>query len=287
MKNIKIMYEIIYEQNFKMSDKELKEISNFIYSKLGIKNTRTKKNMLEGRLQRRLQSLKIRSYSNYIEYLQSPHGLELEFPYMVDAVTTNTTSFFREPKHFEYLAQTILPQWQENHLGQSFAVWNAGCSSGEEPYTTAMTLMDYHQQVRPLRFSIVGTDISTDVLRIATRAVYEDDKITTIPLEFRRKYLLRSKDKRNRLVRIVPELRGMVSFRRLNFMDDFQLHDKMNLIFCRNVMIYFDKKTQTELVKKFCNHLKIGGHLFIGHSDSLAGTELPLKQIAPATYVRI
>ena len=270
-----------------MSDKELKEFSEFIYSELGIKITQTKKTMLQARLQRRLRTLNMKSYGQYLEYLQTLRGLEVELPQMVDAVTTNTTSFFREPKHFEYLSQTILPQWQKRYPGQTFSVWNAGCSSGEEPYTTAMTLMAYHERVSPLRFTIVATDISTDILKKAARAVYEDEKIGTIPVEFRRKYLLRSKDRTKRMVRIVPELRETVSFRRLNFMDDFQFREKMDLIFCRNVMIYFDKKTQTELVQKFCNHLGPGGHLFIGHSVSLAGADLPLKQLAPATYMRI
>ncbi|UTF51563.1 protein-glutamate O-methyltransferase [Desulfomicrobium sp. ZS1] len=270
-----------------MTDKELKQFSEFIYSELGIKITQTKKTMLQARLQRRLRTLNMKSYGQYLEYLQSLKGLEVELPQMVDAVTTNTTSFFREPKHFEYLSQIILPQWQKKHPGRTFAVWNAGCSSGEEPYTTAMTLMDYHQRVSPLRFTIVATDISTDILKKAARAVYEDEKIGTIPVEFRRKFLLRSKDKSRRMVRIIPELRDTVSFRRLNFMDDFQFREKMDLIFCRNVMIYFDKKTQNELVQKFCNHLEPGGYLFIGHSESLAGTDLPLKQLAPATYMRI
>ncbi|MGE4441710.1 MAG: protein-glutamate O-methyltransferase CheR [Desulfomicrobium sp.] len=270
-----------------MTDKELKQFSEFIYSELGIKITQTKKTMLQARLQRRLRTLGMKSYGEYLEYLQSLKGLEVELPQMVDAVTTNTTSFFREPKHFEYLSQVVLPQWQKKHPGRTFAVWNAGCSSGEEPYTTAMTLMDYHERVSPLRFTIVATDISTDILKKAARAVYEEEKIGTIPVEFRRRYLLRSKDRSRRMVRIVAELREKVSFRRLNFMDDFQFREKMDLIFCRNVMIYFDKKTQTELVHKFCNHLEPGGHLFIGHSESLAGTDLPLKQLAPATYMRI
>lgn len=270
-----------------MTDKELKQFSEFIYSELGIKITQTKKTMLQARLQRRLRTLNMKSYGQYLEYLQSLKGLEVELPQMVDAVTTNTTSFFREPRHFEYLARTVLPQWQRRRPGQTFAVWNAGCSSGEEPYTTAMVLMDYHERTSPLRFTIVATDISTDILRKAARAVYEEERIGTIPPEFRRRYLLRSKDKNRRLVRVVPELREKVSFRRLNFMDDFQFREKMDLIFCRNVMIYFDRKTQHELVRKFCDHLEPGGHLFIGHSESLAGADLPLKQMAPATYQRV
>ena len=270
-----------------MTDRELKEFSAFIYSELGIKITQTKKTMLQARLQRRLRTLNMKSYGQYLEYLQSLRGLEVELPQMVDAVTTNTTSFFREPKHFEYLVQHILPQWQKKKPGRTFTVWNAGCSSGEEPYSTAMTLMDYSERISPLNFSIVATDISTDILKKASRAIYEEERIATIPAEYRRKFLLRSKNKERRLVRVVPELREAVSFRRLNFMDDFQFRESMDLIFCRNVMIYFDRKTQHELVRKFCNHLEPGGHLFIGHSESLAGADLPLKQLAPATYQRI
>jgi chemotaxis protein methyltransferase CheR len=270
-----------------MTDHELKEFSEFIYAELGIKITQAKKTMLQARLQRRLRTLDMTSYGQYLDYLRSLKGLEVELPQMVDAVTTNTTSFFREPKHFEFLSSTILPEWRKRNPNRVFSVWNAGCSSGEEPYSTAMVLLDHSERVAPLRFTIVATDISTDILHKAARAVYEDEKIGTIPVDFRRKYLLRSKDRTKRLVRIAPEVRAKVSFRRLNFMDDFQFRERMDLIFCRNVMIYFDKKTQHELVQKFCDHLDPGGHLFIGHSESLSGTGLPLKQLAPATYQRI
>ncbi len=270
-----------------LSSRNFEALSRYIYDYSGIKMPITKLTMLEGRLRRRLRATGISDFNAYCDYLFKHGGIDREAIHLIDAVTTNKTDFFREPKHFEYLSQNILPQWQKRYPGQTFAVWNAGCSSGEEPYTTAMTLMDYHERVSPLKFSIVATDISTDILSKAARAVYEDEKIGTIPVEFRRKYLLRSKDKNKRMVRIVPELRDKVSFRRLNFMDDFQFREKMDLIFCRNVMIYFDKKTQTELVQKFCNHLEPGGHLFIGHSESLAGADLPLKQLAPATYQRI
>ena len=270
-----------------MTDHELKEFSEFIYAELGIKITQAKKTMLQARLQRRLRTLNMQTYGQYLEYLQSLKGLEVELPQMVDAVTTNTTSFFREPKHFEFLSSTILPEWRKRNPNRVFSVWNAGCSSGEEPYSTAMVLLDHSERVAPLRFTIVATDISTDILHKAARAVYDEEKIGTIPADFRRKYLLRSKDKTRRQVRVAPEVRTKVSFRRLNFMDDFQFREGMDLIFCRNVMIYFDKKTQHELVQKFCDHLEPGGHLFIGHSESLSGTGLPLKQLAPATYQRI
>lgn len=277
----------IYADAPLMTAGELKRFSEFIYTELGIKITPAKKTMLQARLQRRLRTLNLRSYGDYLDYLQSLQGLEVELPQMVDAVTTNTTSFFREPKHFEFLTTRILPNWTKSHPHGVFSIWNAGCSSGEEPYSTAMVLLDYGQRVSPVRFSIVATDISTEILHQATRAVYEEEKIGTIPLNFRSKYLLRSKDKNKRLVRMAPEVRATVSFRRLNFMDDFQFREEMDLIFCRNVMIYFDKKTQQALVQKFCDHLVPGGHLFIGHSESLAGTNLPLRQLAPSTYQRL
>lgn len=175
-----------------MTDKELKQFSEFIYSELGIKITQTKKTMLQARLQRRLRTLNMKSYGQYLEYLQSLKGLEVELPQMVDAVTTNTTSFFREPKHFEYLSQVILPQWQKKHPGQTFAVWNAGCSSGGALHHGH----DAHGLPRTDKPSALhhrGYGHFHRHPEKAARAVYEDEKIGTIPVEFRRKYLLRSR----------------------------------------------------------------------------------------------
>jgi chemotaxis protein methyltransferase CheR len=155
-----------------------------------------------------------------------------------------------------------------------------------EPYTLAMVLSEFEERNPGFRFSILATDISSTVLETAVRAVYTLEHVETIPQNLKRKYLLRSKDKTKRLVRVVPEIRRLVRFRRLNFMEDFNFREKMDIIFCRNVIIYFDRPTQEVLLSKFCDNLRQGGNLFIGHSESLAGMALPLQQIAPTIYRR-
>lgn len=263
-------------------------ISEFIYAQLGIKLVESKRTMLEGRLSRRLRALKLESYSDYCDFLFTPEGEWLEHIHLFNAITTNKTDFFREASHFELLTEKLLPRWQ-NNIGQNrkFRIWSAGCSSGEEPYTMAMVLADYAQQkVRQVfDYDIVATDISTKVLDHAKKAVYHADRVEPVPETYRKKYLLRNKDKSNPLVRIVPDLRKKVRFGRVNFMDStFTLPHKMDVIFCRNVIIYFDKQTQEQLMGKFCQNLLPGGYLFLGHSESIQGFDVPLRQIAPTVY---
>ena len=161
--------------------------------------------------------------------------------------------------------------------------WSAGCSTGEEPYTLAMVLAEHALAQPQFRFSILATDISTKVLHLAEQAVYLHDKIQPVPIPMRKKYLLSSKDRK--LVRICPELRSRVSFFRLNFMDsDYALKDKMDVIFCRNVIIYFDRSTQQAILERLCRHLLPGGYLFMGHSETLNGMNLPLQPVAATIY---
>jgi chemotaxis protein methyltransferase CheR len=229
--------------------------------------------------------------AEYCDYLFSSAGQNMERVELFDAVTTNKTDFFREANHFDYLATTALPQWiQGPHAGRSFRIWSAGCSSGEEPYTMAMALSEFAEQHRSARFDfeIIATDISTRVLDHAKTGIYHTDRIAPVPAGMRRKYLRRSKDRSSNLVRISPNLRRKVRFGRLNFMaDTFRLPYTMDVIFCRNVIIYFDSDTRERLVQKFCRHLHRGGYLFLGHSESLHGFDLPLRQVASTVYVRI
>ena len=270
-----------------MNPKEFARFSQFISQELGIKISEKKQGMLQARLQKRLRALAFSSFKEYCEYLFSLKGMEIELPHLVDAVTTNTTEFFREPRHFEFLSRQVLPEHMQSRKGKTMAVWSAGCSSGEEPYTLAMVLNEF-QQARPdFRFTILATDISTDILQKAVRAIYTEDKTEKIPYTLKKKYLLRSKDRKRKLVRIAPELRKAVNFRRLNFMEEFGFREKMHVIFCRNVMIYFDRPTQEHLINRLCNHLEIGGYLFIGHSESLTGLSVPLTQAMPTVYRRI
>lgn len=267
--------------------RDFERFSEFIHGECGIKMPPNKKTMLEARLQKRLRALSMADFDQYCAYVFSAEGLATELPHLLDVVTTNTTDFFREPKHFELLNNELLPRWHARNPGQRLSLWSAGCSTGEEPYTLAMVLSEYQARHQDFTFSILATDLSTRVLEHALRAVYTEDKFAKVPLRFQSTYFMRSKDRSKRLVRVVPELRGLVSFRRLNFMEEFNFREQKDIIFCRNVMIYFDRPTQERLLSKFCRHLRRGGHIFIGHSESLAGMQLPLRQLAPTVYERI
>lgn len=272
----------------RMDDRIFERFSEFIKAELGIKMPTSKKTLLEARLQKRLRELCIGSHEEYCEYLFSPQGMEAELVHLVDVVTTNTTDFFREPKHFILLLERVLPAlFAHRGAGRRVNIWSAGCSSGEEPYTLAMILSEFARLNHGFTFNILATDISTQVLRMAVRAVYPESKIGPIPQDYRKRYLLRSKDRTRGLVRIGPEARNHVRFRRINFMEDFSFDDQLDIIFCRNVVIYFDRQTQEKLFSKFCRKLLPGGYLFIGHSESLAGMALPLEPVAPTVYRRV
>ncbi|MBF0328061.1 MAG: protein-glutamate O-methyltransferase [Nitrospirae bacterium] len=276
-----------------MKLKDFERLSRFIETELGIKMPTTKKTMIESRLQKRLRILGLKSFDEYCEYLFSGDGMEEELVHMIDMVTTNKTDFFRESSHFDYLVQKVLPEMiKESGSGvmNTFMAWSAGCSTGEEPYTLAMVLSEFGLRYPGLSFQymILATDISTRVLQAASKATYAEDRISPISLELRKKYLLRSRDREQGLVRFVPELRSHVRFRRLNFLEgDFGMREQFDVIFCRNVFIYFDKQTQEDIMSKFCRHLKPGGYIFIGQSESFTGTDLPLKRVNPSVYKKV
>lgn len=271
-----------------VSNSDFKSLSQLIYQKVGIKIPESKKTMLLGRLSKRLKVLNISSIKDYCAYLFSSEGQHLEHVHFLDVVTTNKTDFYREPNHFEFLSASLLPQWQDTlHENRAFNIWSAGCSTGEEPYTMAMVLNEYAEATRLQSFDyrIVATDISTRVLDHAKKAIYHSDRIEPIPPPIRKKYLQRSKNNKNTLVRIGKQLRNKVRFGRINFMNSkFALPSQMDAIFCRNVIIYFDKPTQEKLIQKFCQNLHPGGYLFLGHSESIHGYNAPLKQVAPTIY---
>ncbi len=267
-----------------LNNSDFNRLKDFIYSNYGISITDKKKILLESRLQKRLKNLGLSSFTEYCDYLFSGNGNDEELIRMVDEITTNKTDFFREPQHFEFLKRHAVPDLQSRQSRyKAINVWSAGCSSGEEPYTLAMVLEECG-----CRFFILATDISTKVLEKARLAVYDEERISPIPLDMKRKYLLKSKDPSKKLYRIVPELRECVRFRRINLMDnDFGFREPMDIIFCRNVIIYFDMKTKERLIEKFCNCLIEGGYLFMGHSETLFGFDAPLKQVAPTIYKRV
>lgn len=271
-----------------MSASEFERLSEFISSSSGIKMPLGKKVMLEARLGKRLRSLGITSYHDYCEYLFNAEGGEKELVHMIEAVTTHKTDFFREPQHFDYLIETILPEYVNTAgegRGNIFRVWSAGCSSGEEPYTLAMVLSEFASQCRGFLFSLLATDLSTQILEKAQRGIYDEERVITVPQSLKKKYILRSKDANKGLVRMVPELRTLIRFEKLNLMDEhYSLRDPLDVIFCRNVIIYFDRNTQERLINRFCRYLKPNGYLILGHSESVHGLDVPLSRVTSTIH---
>jgi chemotaxis protein methyltransferase CheR len=246
----------------------------------GIRLPATKKQMVEGRLRKRAHALGL-DLTAYCERLLDGAVPATEFQHVVDAITTNKTDFFREPDHFEYLAGRAVPQVMKKAPGL-LKVWSAACSTGAETYTLAMVLADLAGRDR-FRFAILGTDICTTVLAAAERAVYDMDVVHPIPQGLQRRYLLRGR--RADEVRIVPELRRLVRFAHLNLMDgNYPVDRDVDIIFLRNVLIYFDKPTQMAVLRKLIGHLRPGGFLFLGHSESMVGTEMGLEEVGPAIF---
>ncbi len=268
---------------------EFARLSRFIYAEYGIKMPPAKRNLLESRLQKRLRKLEFNSFKKYCEYLFSPEGRNLEVPHFINQITTNKTDFFREPEHFSFLSNEALPNLLRDSGGycRNIKIWSAGCSTGEEPYTLAIVLSEFMNKNPGLRFvfSILATDISSEVLQRAKTAVYNQSVTATIPLMLKKKYFLRNKSRSKTIVKIVPELRQSVEFKRLNFMDsDYGLKNQVDMIFCRNVLIYFDRPTQEKVLSRLCCCLKKGGYLFQGHSESVQGMNLPVKPLVPTVY---
>ena len=270
-----------------LTDKNFKKLGGFIQKEFGIKMPTVKKVMLQSRLQKRLRLLGYDSFDAYCDFVFSPSG-KAEIEQMVNAVSTNKTDFFREPAHFDYLVEHVLPGLRDpfsSSTTRMLNIWSAGCSTGEEPYTIAMVMMDYALQMGNFQFNILGTDISTRVLDHAKKAIYPEHVISPVPVSLRKKYIMRSKDRSKELIRIHPAIREKVTFQYMNFMDEsFDLSNKFDIIFCRNVVIYFDRDTQARLFQKFARQLKPNGFLFIGHSETLNGLNLPFRVVFPTVY---
>jgi chemotaxis protein methyltransferase CheR len=269
-----------------LSPKGFDRLARFVTDELGIKMPSSKISMIQGRLMRRVKVLGLRSIEEYGDYLFA-EGKKEERDHFINAITTNKTDFFREPEHFKYLTQVALPSLQTNagFDPTRMRAWSAACSSGEEPYTLAMVLNQYSRRLPQFDFEILATDVSTKVLQAAQRGIYAEDLIEPVPLDMRRRYLLLNKNPATREVRIVPTLRQKVSFHRLNFMDaNYGIKERFDIIFLRNVLIYFERPIQEVVVNRVCSHLKPGGYLFISHSESLSELNVPVKRVHAAIY---
>ena len=274
--------------NARMTKDEFNKLSSFIFRELGIKMPVEKKIMLEGRLQKRLVEHSFVNFSQYIDYVFNSGLGASELLNMIDVVTTNKTDFFREPHHFDFLYSHIIPEFISNFGNRQMKIWSAGCSSGEEPYTLTFVLSEAIENLNLTDFAISATDISVRMLQKAHAGVYGEERVALMPMTLKRKYLLRSKDKTKKTVRIISELRKKIVFNRLNFMDDnYNMPDTYDVIFCRNVLIYFEREVQEKVIQKLCRKLKQGGYFFLGHSESISNMDVPLQQIKPTIFKRI
>ncbi len=268
-----------------LSESDFQIFSSFIYNEYGIKMPSIKRIMLQGRLLKRIRDLNMSSYSEYKNYFFSKEGQEKELYNFLNVITTNKTDFFREPGHFDYLTNHVLKKFIVANSRNQLKLWSAGCSSGEEPYTISIVLNEFKRLNPQFMFSIVGTDISNQVLEKAAKGVYPEEKIDFVPIELKRKYFLKSKDRLNPTARVNPILQANITLKHLNLMDTFfDMKETFHVIFCRNVLIYFDRATQEKVINKLCQFLEPGGYFFIGHSESLSGMNVPLNHIKPTIF---
>lgn len=274
-----------------LSEAEFKRIGAYIEKNVGIKMPPEKRMMMQSRLASRLKALHLNSYREYIDYVFSGKDTDNhELIMMIDAMTTNLTEFFREPQHFDFMRSTALPGYAAQKLNK-IKIWSAGCSTGQEPYTLSMVMSEYIRQ-NPLGsirdFSVLATDISTKVLDKAASAVYPMDAVKGVPQQIMHQYFLKGKNPANPAVRLKQDIRSHVNFMRLNFMDDeYGFRETFQIIFCRNVLIYFDKANQEKVIRQFLRYLEPNGYLFLGHSETIFGMDLPFKTVAPTVFQRI
>jgi chemotaxis protein methyltransferase CheR len=269
-----------------LSDRHFRLLAELIEGHIGIRLPDAKRFMLEGRLQKRIRALDYFDINEYVEHLLDEANFEVELIHLIDCVTTNKTDFFREPAHFAFLRNVAVPELVRKAKGRHLKLWSAACSSGMEAYTIAMVLDDMQRAGHAFGYRILGTDISSGVLRLADQAIYSREMIAPVPREMALRYFMSSRDRSRGEVRVVPELRRTTAFMRMNLMDPVYPVDRdVDIIFCRNVLIYFDKPTQAKVVEQLCGHLRPGGYLIVGHSESMVqNASLKLKQIQPTIF---
>ncbi len=274
----------------RLGDREFRMLAEYIEGTYGIRMPETKRVMLESRLHKRLRMLDMTDFREYLEYVfENPSG-DNELVNMVDAVTTNKTEFFREPDHFDWLASNLERLYEDYGWGsreKPLKIWSCAASTGEEPYTLAIVMEEFRRTYPRFEYTIFASDLSSGVLEQARKAVYPEARIEPVSPQLRSRYFLRSRDRSLALVRVKRDLRRRIRFARLNLMDDdYRLRENFHVVFCRNVIIYFERPRQMQILGKLVGYLVSGGYLFLGHSETLAGATLPVLNVAPTIYQR-
>ncbi len=270
--------------SLELTKSQFDKISRIVYERSGIVLKTGKEMLVKNRILKRLRALEIKSFEEYLNFISQERNKQ-ELLIMIDFLTTNKTDFFREKPHFEYLSEKILPVIRQSK--QKIRIWSAGCSSGEEPYSIAITLSEEIPDVSNWDARILATDISARMIEIGKQGIYGETIKDNLPAHLLNKYFtkVRENDKWN--YKVKDKLRALVRFATLNLLENWPFRGSFDVIFCRNVMIYFDKKTQEKLVNRFWQLLQPGGYLFIGHSESLTGCRQPFKYIKPAIYKKV
>lgn len=274
------------EREFKFTDDDFRCICNLVSKHTGIRLSDAKRDMVYGRLTRRLRQLGIGTFAEYTRLLTEDNNAD-ELTSFTNAITTNLTSFFREPHHFEYLKSTLLPALiREKSATRKIRIWSAGCSTGEEPYTIAIILQEAMQQCHGWDIKILATDLDSNVLETAQGGVYKIDRINGILDQRKQRWFFKGRGSSDGVVKVAQELRDLITFRQLNLMNSWPVRGPFDIIFCRNVVIYFDKPTQKTLFERYADLLTPQGHLFVGHSESLFKVTDRFKLIGNTIYQR-
>jgi len=264
-----------------LTDAQFQRICEIVYRFCGIHLKEGKESLVRARLMKRLRTLGITSFSEYLRLIESPSGQD-ELRQMIDVMTTNKTSFFREDAHFDFLVEQVIPRLHQPCV----RFWSAACSSGEEPYTLAMVLCEHLPNASSRDIKILATDISRPVLAKAAQGRYSEKQVEDVPASYLHKYFSVSRSTDGRIYEVHPALRSMVRFACLNLLEPWPMKGPFQVIFCRNVMIYFDRQTQERLVNRFYELIEPGGYLMVGHSEGLSGVQHRFRYARPAVYQR-
>jgi chemotaxis protein methyltransferase CheR len=282
------MQSATLESVSRLSERHFRSIAELVETEVGIKLPAAKRLMLEGRLLKRVRVLNYSDVNEYVDRLFDHENFEVELVHLIDCVTTNKTDFFREPTHFDFMREVAVPEIlrRRGRGTRPLKIWSAACSTGMEAYTVAIVLDDLVTSGASFQFSVLGTDISTAVLKLAETGIYTAEMISPVPAELARRYFLSSRDPSRDEVRVVPRLRRSTNCMRMNLMDpSYPVDRDVDIIFCRNVLIYFDRPTQQKVVEQLCSHLRPGGYFIVGHSESMIHNDsIVLQQIQPTIF---
>ena len=263
MQNLKSA-DVERDREFSMSKQNFEFIKRVVYEHTGINLSDHKQNMVYGRLARRLRALGLDNFDDYCEIIENPNTTE--FVEFTNSITTNLTSFFREKHHFDCLKNTVIPALMEkNRISKRIRIWSAGCSTGEEPYSIALVLASF-ASLRDWDVKVLATDLDSNVVAKAKAGVYPGERIASVPDDYLKSF---KKDKHEEFVKVKDNVCRLITFKQLNLLHEWPMKGPFDLIFCRNVVIYFDVPTQKKLFARYANILTSKGHLFIGHSENL------------------